>query len=146
PNRKEPWWSYKLCFSKGISQYHEDLFWKADGSLVSKVTDEFSLGKWDKSSVTGGGEDLIRPPDKGAEAQGGTIVLEFTGGTECDLTGVLRSTTVHLKCGGVQEVRDVLEDRTCHYRVLALSPLLCSHSDLMLKKEAVRTVDCVAQR
>lgn len=52
-------------------------------------------------------------------------VVQFTGGTECDLTGVLRSTTVHLKCGGAQEVRDVLEDRTCHYRILAFSPLLC---------------------
>ncbi|CAN0097078.1 unnamed protein product [Scytosiphon promiscuus] len=145
PPKKESWWSYKLCFSKGISQYHEDMFWKADGSLVSKVTDEFSLGKWDKSTVTGEGEDLIRLPDKGAEGQGGTIVLEFSGGTECDLTGVLRSTTVHLKCGRAQEVREILEDRTCHYRILALSPLLCSHSALMPQKEAVRTVDCVAQ-
>lgn len=51
--------------------------------------------------------------------------IQFTGGTECDLTGVLRSTTVHLKCGSVQEVREVTEDRTCHYRVLAISPLLC---------------------
>lgn len=38
--------------------------------------DEFSLGKWDKSTVHGGGEDLIRLPGKGEEGDGGTIVLE----------------------------------------------------------------------
>ncbi|CAM9104501.1 unnamed protein product [Ectocarpus fasciculatus] len=144
PPKKETWWAYKLCFSwKGMSQYHEDVFRKADGSLYSKVTTEYSLGKWDKSTITGEGEELIRPRQQ--EGEGGTIILEFTRGTECDLTGVLRSTTVHLKCGSVQEVREVTEDRTCHYRVLAVSPLLCSHPALMPKKAVVRTVDCVAE-
>eukprot|EP00752_Nemacystus_decipiens_P011291 g10034.t1 len=141
PPKKDSWWSYKLCLSTGISQYHEDLFQKNDGSLVAKVTDTFSLGTWDKSTVTGEGEDLIHPSEHGTQGEGGTIVLEFTGGTECDLTGVLRSSTVHLKCGSMQEVREVIEDRTCHYRILALSPLLCSHPALMPKKAAVRTVE-----
>ncbi|CAM9328576.1 unnamed protein product [Ectocarpus sp. 4 AP-2014] len=145
PPKKEAWWAYKLCISTtGFSQYHEDLFRKADGSLTSKVTTEFSLGMWDKSKVTGEGEELIRPRQQ-EEGEGGTIILEFTGGTECDLTGVLRSTTVHLKCGSVQEVREVTEDHTCHYRVLAISPLLCSHPALRPKKAVVRTVDCVAE-
>lgn len=38
--------------------------------------DEFSLGKWDKSTVKGDGEHLIRPREEGAEGEGGTIVLE----------------------------------------------------------------------
>lgn len=38
--------------------------------------DEFSLGTWDKSKVTGQGDDLIRPSE---EANGeGAIVLEVT--------------------------------------------------------------------
>lgn len=50
---------------------------------------------------------------------------QFAGGTECDLTGVLRSSTVFLKCGAVDAVKEVVEDATCHYRVVAESPLLC---------------------
>eukprot|EP00903_Cladosiphon_okamuranus_P007027 g6833.t1 len=146
PPKKDSWWSYKLCLSTGISQYHEDVFQKADGGLVAKVTDTFSLGTWDRSTVTGEGEDLIRPSPHEAQGEAGTIVLEFTGGTECDLTGVLRSSTVHLKCGSLQEVKEVVEDRTCHYRILAFSPLLCSHPALMPKTAAVRTVDCVPER
>lgn len=55
----------------------------------------------------------------------GPIGLQFTRGTTCDLTGVLRSSTVFLKCGKSKRVVEVVEDRTCHYRVVALSPLLC---------------------
>lgn len=39
------------------------------------LQDTFSLGKWDRSTVTGDGEDLVRPSEQGAE-EGGTIVLE----------------------------------------------------------------------
>lgn len=52
-------------------------------------------------------------------------VLQFTGGSECDLTGGQRSTTVFLKCGAVEEVTEAREDYTCHYRLAAVSPLLC---------------------
>ena len=144
PPKKDTWWSYKLCLLEGMSQYHEDLFQKTDGTLVSKVTDEYSLGEWDRSTVTDEGEDLIRR-EQGTDGEAGAIVLEFTGGTECDLTGVLRSATVHLKCGIREEVKEVIEDRTCHYRVLAFSPFLCSHPALVPKKAAVRTVECVSE-
>lgn len=62
-----------LCSKKLLNNDHLDLLPVVP---ASPLQDEFSLGKWDKSTVTGEGEDLIRPPDKGAEGQGGTIVLE----------------------------------------------------------------------
>lgn len=40
------------------------------------LQDTFSLGKWDRSTVTGEGENLIRPSEHGAQGEGGTIVLE----------------------------------------------------------------------
>lgn len=70
---------------------------------------------------------LLAPFD---DAMSLLFITQFTGGTECDLTGVLRSTTVHLKCGSLQQVREVIEDRTCHYRILAISPLLCRYRGL----------------
>ncbi|CAN0276904.1 unnamed protein product [Pylaiella littoralis] len=154
PVKKDVWWSYKLCLSKGISQFHDNVSMAAEKARVTKITsslgytigaDEFSLGKWDISTVKGDGKHLIRSREQGADEEGGTIVLEFTGGTECDLTGMRRSSTVHLKCGPEQMVRNVVEDRTCHYRVLAYSPHLCSHAALMPPKAAIRTVECVAE-
>lgn len=38
--------------------------------------DEFSLGKWDISTVKGDGKHLIRSREQGADEEGGTIVLE----------------------------------------------------------------------
>lgn len=43
------------------------------------LQDTFSLGTWDKSTVTGEGEDLIRASEHGAQGEGGTIVLEVRG-------------------------------------------------------------------
>ncbi|CAM9390351.1 unnamed protein product [Laminaria digitata] len=144
PLKHEAWWSYRLCFLTGISQLHVDLAAKGEGGGLGAITDEFSLGEWDKSKVTGQGEELIRPSE---EATGeGAIVLEFTGGTECDLTGVLRSSTVHLKCANVQAVTKIVEDRTCHYRIIATSPLLCSHPALVPKVTSTRTVECVPEK
>lgn len=51
------------------------------GSLLTGVLpvfsfqDEFSLGEWDRSAVTGEGENLIRH-DQGADGEAGAIVLE----------------------------------------------------------------------
>lgn len=143
PMKHEAWWTYRLCFSTGISQFHADLTQKDETGALGVVTDDFSLGKWDKSQVKGQGDDLIQPSE---DAAGGAIVLEFTGGTECDLTGVLRSTTVHLKCASVQTIREVLEDSTCHYRIVATSPLLCSHPALVPKATSTRSVECVPEK
>eukprot|EP00904_Undaria_pinnatifida_P009392 jgi/Undpi1/5583/HiC_scaffold_2.g00859.m1 len=123
PVRHETWWSYRLCFSTGISQYHAELSSKLDKKGSGIVTVSVAFRKWDKSTVTGQGDDLIHQSEEGTGES--VIVLEFTGGSECDLTGVLRSTTVHLKCANMQGIREVVEDRTCHYRIVASSPLLC---------------------
>lgn len=60
--------------------YHIDASYTALEPLSANISmflqDTFSLGKWDRSTVTGEGEYLIRPSEHGAEGEGGTIVLE----------------------------------------------------------------------
>lgn len=70
--------------------------------------------------------------------------MEYPGGTECDLTGQRRSTTVHFICGdaGIDQFVSVKEDRSCHYRVVIATPRLCKHPAFRTQLPSARTVRC----
>lgn len=69
--------------------------------------------------------------------------MEYPGGTECDLTGRQRSTTVHFVCGeGTDQFISVKEDRSCHYKVVIATPRLCKHPAFRKQLPSARTVRC----
>lgn len=70
--------------------------------------------------------------------------MEYTGGTECDLTGRLRSTTVHFICGdaGTDQFVSVKEDRSCHYKVVIATPRLCRHHAFRKQLPSARAIRC----
>jgi protein OS-9 len=70
--------------------------------------------------------------------------MEYTGGTECDLTGRQRSTTVQFVCGdqGIDQFISVKEDRSCHYRVVIATPRLCRHPAFAKQLPSARPVRC----
>lgn len=72
--------------------------------------------------------------------------MEYSGGTECDLTGRLRATSVHFVCGegGVDQFLSVKEDRSCHYRVVIATPRLCRHPAFRKQLPSARTIRCTA--
>lgn len=69
--------------------------------------------------------------------------MEYTGGTECDLTGQRRATTVHFVCGeGGDQFVSVKEDRSCHYRVVISTFRLCRHPAFRKQLPSARTIRC----
>ena len=68
--------------------------------------------------------------------------LEYVGGTPCDLTNTPRSTTVQFKCGPNDAILSIVEDHTCHYRVVVTTSYLCKHPAFVHRRPATRPVVC----
>ncbi len=89
------------------------------------------------------------PTDRPITTQGDAdpthFAMEYTGGTECDLTGRQRSSTVVFVCGdaGTDQFVSVKEDRSCHYRVVIATPRLCRHPAFRKQLPSTRTVRCL---
>lgn len=69
----------------------------------------------------------------------------YFDGTECDLTGVRRSTEVRYTCGNAQvasTIVDVKEPSSCTYLITVTTPLLCKHPVFKPKRETVLTIPC----
>jgi hypothetical protein len=64
--------------------------------------------------------------------------LEYVNGTQCDLTGETRSTTVHFICGESDQFVSIKEVRSCHYKVIVSTPRVCRHP--AFSKEIPNTV------
>lgn len=60
---------------------------------------------------------------------GRSLLLEYTGGSPCDLLpNKNRSSTVEVSCGVRDLIADITEDHTCHYYVKVTSRILCTSS------------------
>ena len=71
---------------------------------------------------------LPLPPRTQDEGDPTFFELEYTNGTQCDLTGELRATTVQFVCGeAADQFVSIKEDRSCHYKVVISTPRLCRH-------------------
>lgn len=153
--RQEDWWTYELCFNKGIRQYHSQLtaIQQPDGKIIqaSEIHSEFSLGyppletydnltalntmtiygSTSQQQQSGRGYLLHRfgmpPPKMNGKEQddGNRLLLEFVNGTACDIKDTMRESTVEISCGPRDLMKDIKEDRTCHYIVYVESPVIC---------------------
>ena len=71
------------------------------------------------------------------------IELEYTGGTECDLTGEHRATTVQFICGeGADQFLSIKEDRSCHYKAIISTPRLCRHPSFRKQIPTFHKIKC----
>ena len=78
---------------------------------------------------------LVSPIFKAETNEPRKVSLEFTGGTVCDLHGSNRSTTVDIFCGPALVFASVVEDATCHYRIVIESPSACMLPGFLPPKE-----------
>lgn len=111
------WWTYELCFNQFLRQFHKN----KDGSL-----DEFHLGYYSSEQSKQSTGAMISHSSKYGRK---VITQEYTEGTECDLTGKKRHTTVTLLCMstiGFVEIVGIEESVSCGYSVTISLPALCS--------------------
>ena len=145
--RLEPFWTYELCHGSKVSQYHEE----KDGEDGVKRT-EFILGQMKKKEVM----DLLATP----QAEGKRAVqfrkldnkdtpyysVVMGGGTECELNGKPRQTTVLYVCHPTSsnEIMSVKEVTTCEYEIIVLTPTLCANPAYIVKESPTHGIHCHA--
>jgi len=122
---KPGWFTFEICYQKHIQQYHvhQERTKDKPSKVKRRITQHFSLGDWDGKSLT-----IVEgsTPDKSyAEAV-------YIGGTECDLTGKPRMSTVRYKCNrDINNIRVELfkEVETCVYLFVIATSTLCVHEE-----------------
>ena len=157
-SRVEDWWTYELCFSKEVRQFHVETSVSVDkqGRGVEKrqIHQLFSLGHKPFSTDTNANtnpntnaqsksdsknnlnnvdeETLFNlfVPASASSSGKPSLQLEYSDGTECDIEELKRSTTVELFCStsGKDEIVNIVEDRTCHYHMQVGIVALCAAS------------------
>ncbi|CAN0255268.1 unnamed protein product [Discosporangium mesarthrocarpum] len=142
PALKENWWSYQLCHGEGIRQYKAGVKVDKYGETSPVIEAEYSLGRFDPTKLPEDEGELLR---RAWDREEISIVLEYTGGTECPLAGVHRAATVELTCGPRDSFVKITEDRTCHYIIQATSPILCRHPALATPPPPTRVVECLPE-
>lgn len=142
--RHEGYWSYEFCYKKSIRQYHTVAMRDANGRTVSKVESEYVIGSYQPVPETFKEEAhiVVNKEEEGGDPT--YFALEYTDGTECDLTGEKRATTVQFVCGEgpTDSFVSIKEDRSCHYKAVVSSPRLCRHPSFRKERPSAHTVRC----
>ncbi|KAJ8600584.1 hypothetical protein CTAYLR_008173 [Chrysophaeum taylorii] len=136
--RHEGWWSFEFCYRKTTRQFHVEIDEK-DGRKTPRVVAEFSLGTFRDQRREATDDQLIVKGDDDRPR----VELEYGNGTDCDLRGAKRATTIKLFCGDANVFSSVVEDRTCHYVFTIFTPALCKHAAFSVKPNA-RSLRCDA--
>mmetsp|Transcript_38178 Transcript_38178/g.88055 ORF Transcript_38178/g.88055 Transcript_38178/m.88055 type:complete len:248 (+) Transcript_38178:3-746(+) len=143
-SRHEGWWSYEFCYKKQMRQFHLVTVTDAKGKVASQVQDEYLLGKADVEAEFKGGESrYITHP--GINDEPAALELEYQDGTVCELTKQQRASTVQFLCGSTDTIVSVVEDHTCHYKVVITTPTLCKHPAFVRESPATRSMACRPQ-
>jgi len=131
------WFTFEICYQKHILQYHKERsrVKNEPRKVKEKVTQQYSLGDWDGHPlkiITGS-----TPQNTYAEAV-------FVEGTECDLTGKPRRSTVRFKCNkDIRSTRIELfqEVETCVYLFVVGISSLCNLEEF--KTEPLNTKEII---
>jgi len=152
--RHEGYWSYEFCYKGAIRQYHTVAVRDSTGQVMSKIEREYVIGRYEAVPENFKEEEhVVRGEEEEGEEGGEETYFEreYGGGTECDLTGEKRATTVQFVCGeGPLDVFvSIKEDRSCHYKAVVSTPRLCRHPSFRKERPATHVVRCerrVAQK
>lgn len=116
------WWTYEVCFGKGIYQYHED---------ANKIVgDKISLGyfhnetDWSQERIE---KTQSKPGKSGSDKKFHSQF--YMNGSKCDLTGKARETQIKIFCqeGSADLVFRVDEPSSCSYVITVYTSKLCKH-------------------
>lgn len=147
--RHEGWWSYEFCYKRHVRQFHLVSGTDAKGKVTPQVQSQYVLGLADRDlaeQATAGvvnERDFIVPSPAGeSEGQLSALEFEYGGGTLCELTNAARSATIHYECGATDTLASVVEDFTCHYKVVVTSPVLCKHPAFVQATPSTRAMTC----
>jgi Glucosidase II beta subunit-like protein len=155
------WWTYEYCHLKGIRQFHMESsqitsitsekdkngkpVQKKSTRTENKITVEFSLGKLSPKI-----KNTRKKLKQAAQVTKRTTVLEtyaslpYADGTECDLTGLFRSTQVRFFCddSGHDRITSVVETATCEYVMNIGTARVCNHADFLPDPPRVQVLTC----
>eukprot|EP00624_Nannochloropsis_granulata_P005569 evm.model.NODE_3972_length_9029_cov_40.805073.1 len=145
--RHEGFWSYEFCYKGAIRQYHTVAVRDSTGQVMSKIESEYVIGAYEPVPENFKEEDyVVKREGEGEEGRwkGTFFEREYPGGTDCDLTGEKRATTVEFVCGqGPLDVfESIKEDRSCHYKAVISTPRLCRHPSFRKDRPATHVVQC----
>jgi len=129
------WFTFEICYQKQIQQYHVQHQRNKGKASTQIVTQHFSLGNWD-------GQPLVMV--EGSTPDKSYAKAVYIDGTQCDLTGKPRMSTVHYKCNkDIKDTRVELfqEVETCVYLFVIGTKSLCEHSEF--KSEPLNTKEII---
>jgi len=132
------WFTFEICYQKHILQYHMERSRAKNEPMKvkQKVTQQFSLGDWDGHPL-----NII----KGSTPENTYAEAVFVEGTECDLTGKLRRSTVRFKCNkDIKSTRIELfqEVETCVYLFVVGISSLCNLEGFKTKPLNTKEIIC----
>ncbi|EGG18491.1 OS-9-related protein [Cavenderia fasciculata] len=155
------WWTYELCYNKGVRQLHYD---------KQKIVTEYNVGLAPESGEIKGldasfieqynkyGEALqhmtnaqmeaFEPPTP-RQVEAGQIpyyVEIYNDGTACEvLTGVKRQTEVRFYCNADNQqsyIFEIQEPSTCMYYLKIYTNLMCTHPLFRPRQDASMDIEC----
>lgn len=132
------WFTFEICYQKRIQQYHlqEEQTKDKPPRVKQRITQLFNLGTWDGQSLT-----IM----KGSTPDKSYAKALYIDGTNCDLTGKPRTSTVHYKCNrDIKDTRVELfqELETCVYLFVIATNTLCEHEDFKPPPLSTKEIIC----
>ena len=147
--RIESYWTYELCHGKHLRQYHEEkesgkqtklqqyyLGYHTSESIENKETEDISMIEIRKRSITLDNADFPY------------VQVNITGGTKCDITNEPRQARLLYICHneGKGEIYEIKETSSCHYDVIVLTSLLCSHPAFKMQVAYSNKIQCYSMQ
>lgn len=121
------WWTYKFCYSEGITQFHA----QPPGPTVPMFPPKedpnagvYNLGKRRAASEEESSDPGLTFNSKSTLK---ALVLNYSRGTYCPIIGAERKTDVYFQCSSTtnDRIAYVKEVSSCRYSLVVLTPRLC---------------------
>ncbi|CAG8526345.1 3779_t:CDS:2, partial [Ambispora leptoticha] len=150
------WWTYEYCHLNHIRQYHQIL--EAGGQMYIEDPNAASyyLGRYDPKQATLPPSEKVGKQGQYTQEQVATevqasgqkkyLVLRWSDGTTCDLTGKPRRVEIQFHCS--HQTREdhialIKETNTCHYLVVIHTPRLCRDPAFQSKSSSkINPIEC----
>ncbi|KAK7076831.1 hypothetical protein SK128_026987 [Halocaridina rubra] len=147
--RLESYWTYELCHGSHLKQYRDEREGKTTRSH------EYILGVTSLEELsqlrTRLEEDLKINPNPvipTIKVEGKIMpyfMVNYTGGTTCDLTNGPRVSHILFVCfeDGRHDIYSIKETYTCEYEIVVLSPTLCQHPSYRPRDDPQTDLHCI---
>jgi len=151
--KNEGWWSYEICHTKNIRQFHADtVIDPLTNTAKLKVETEHFLGIYNSTASDDYPTSEEIQHMEQFKSGNAAFVVEYVGGDMCDnseeikdksIKSIARATTVKFSCGKTLELKRVNEDSTCHYVLHVTVPDLCRHALFVAPVVKEQVIKCL---